>query len=194
MAQHGAQGKWKEGEASSQFSHKASDIPLPPSSDGSKTANWFHRTQLLHTWNLTRNKEPKPETWRPHLLNACDHREFSTPQHHRLHLEDSGKLQSTGLDFNWYKKMRLSLPPFATCHKEFKRAHRHKIHIYIYNSHRFNHKVRAAHLVRKRNCECSSLAGHRLQWSLAPLCPHCYWFAFFYASTPLPPTHPPLTS
>lgn len=50
-------------EASSQFSHKASDIPLPPPSDGSETAKWFHRTQLLHTWSLTRNKSPnlKPD-------------------------------------------------------------------------------------------------------------------------------------
>lgn len=119
-------------EASSQFSHKASDIPLPPSSDGSKTANWFHRTRLLHTWGLTRNEEPKPETWwMPHLLSPCDHREFSTSQHHRLHLEDSGKLQSTGLDFNWCAKMQLPLSPFVTCHKDFRRAHGHKILIYI---------------------------------------------------------------
>lgn len=49
-------------ESSSQFSHQASEIPLPPSLDGSKKANWFHRTLLLRTWSLTRNKEPKPET------------------------------------------------------------------------------------------------------------------------------------
>lgn len=80
-------------EASSQFSHKASDIPLLLSLDGSKTANWFHRTLLLHTWSLTRNEKPKAETWwRPYLLNHCNHRAFSTSQHQTLHLEDSGKL------------------------------------------------------------------------------------------------------
>lgn len=164
-------------EASSQFSHKASDIPLPPPLDGSKTADWFHRTLLLHTWSLTRSKEPNPEIWwRPHLLNHCDHREFSTSQHQRLHLEDSGK--SPALEFNWWTKMQLSLSPFVTCHTEFRRAHRHKILIYINNSHRFKHKVAAARSVRKRpfyrNIVCTSLTGLRWQWSPTPLWPHYY--------------------
>lgn len=49
IVQHGAQGKWKaEGKGFQQVSHKANDIPLPPSLDGSKAGNWFHRTLLLH--------------------------------------------------------------------------------------------------------------------------------------------------